>query len=140
MESGTVLKTNPLEIFVETYKGFDIIWCAGITGDDSYHYAIPEGKYGIAEPVAERVTLNGIREMIDSIVGVQKEAEKEEKVKLIEGHFYRCTICGRVYRRGKSRHPYPACGHRVTAQQEISREEYLSYRQQFLQERNEGGS
>ena len=47
-------------------------------------------------------------------------------MELIEGRYYQCKICGRVYRRRRSKHPWPSCGHTVSAQQEISEEEYQS--------------
>ena len=66
---------------------------------------------------------------------IDKLLKPEDYKKLIEGHFYRCTICGRIYRRGKSKYPWPACGHPVSAQQEISKEEYMQYKIQKKQRR-----
>ena len=44
---------------------------------------------------------------------------------LIEGKYYRCVICSRVYRRGLSRRStWPACGHSVKSQVEISGLDY----------------
>ena len=66
--SGQVLSTNPCrEILVETYRGFDIIWCEGIEDDEPWYYAVPRGTYGVADAIAESPTLDGIRGVIDNL-------------------------------------------------------------------------
>ncbi len=64
--SGQVLSTNPCrEILVETYKGYDIVWCEGIEDDEAWYYAIPEGTYGVAEAIAESSTLEELKKIMD---------------------------------------------------------------------------
>ena len=64
--NGQVLSTNPCrEILVETYKGYDIVWCEGIEDDEPWYYAIPKGTYGVSEAIAESSTLEDVKDILD---------------------------------------------------------------------------